>query len=104
MAQYTHDIVATTGEYTDRQTGASKKQYTNVGKAFTDDQGRISLKLTTIPVGPDWSGWLSLYPANKEQQRPAPAHRQPPERQRHEQAKADGFAPEHFDDGDNPPF
>ena len=63
-SQYTHDVVATTGEYTN-QSGEKKKEYTNVGKAFTDDQGRISIKMKTIPVGPEWSGWLSLYPAKE---------------------------------------
>ena len=67
MAKYTHDIVATTGEYTNKA-GEKKKNYTNVGKAFTDDQGRISMKLTSIPVGPEWSGWLSLYPAKDKEQ------------------------------------
>lgn len=100
-SQYTHDVVATTGEYTDRQTGAIKKQYTNVGKAFTDDQGRISLKLTTIPVGPEWSGWLSLYPAKDREQRQAPAASQPAEKQRHEQRKADAYQPQ---DDIDPPF
>jgi hypothetical protein len=60
-SRYTHDIVATTGTYKDGQ-GAAKKRYTTVGKLFTDDQGRQSIKLDTIPVGPDWSGWLSIYP------------------------------------------
>ncbi len=61
-SKYTHDVVATTGEYTNGQ-GEKKKEYTNVGKAFTDDQGRVSIKLKTVPVGPEWSGWLSLYEA-----------------------------------------
>ena len=67
MAKYTHDVVATTGEYTNRE-GEKKKEYTPVGKAFTDDQGRISIKMKTIPVGPEWSGWLSLYPAKERDQ------------------------------------
>lgn len=72
-SQYTHDVVATTGEYTN-QSGEKKKEYTNVGKAFTDDQGRISIKMKTIPVGPEWSGWLSLYPAKeREPQGAAPS-------------------------------
>lgn len=75
-AQYTHDVVATIGEYTDRQTGEKKKQYLTVGKAFTDDSGRISIKVAALPVGPDWSGWLSLYPAESR-----PAHNRPQERQ-----------------------
>lgn len=70
-SQYTHDVVATTGEYTN-QSGEKKKEYTNVGKAFTDDQGRISIKMKTIPVGPEWSGWLSLYPAKERDQQAAP--------------------------------
>jgi hypothetical protein len=68
-SKYTHDVVATTGEYTNKQ-GEKKKEYTNVGKAFTDDQGRISLLMKTIPVGPNWSGWLSLYPAKERDDRP----------------------------------
>lgn len=74
----THDVVATVGEYTDRN-GEKKKRYLNVGSAFTDDQGRISIKLEALPVGKDWSGYLSLYPPkeqdqgrSRQQQRPAP--------------------------------
>ena len=58
---YTHDIVGTVGEYTDNN-GDTKKRYQKCGIAFTDDQGRLSLKLEAMPVTPDWSGWLSLYP------------------------------------------
>jgi len=75
-SQYTHDAVATIGEYTDRNTGEKKKRYINVGKCFTDDSGRQSIKLDSIPVGPEWSGWISLYPAER---RDAP--QRPPERQ-----------------------
>lgn len=67
-AKYTHDIVATIGKYKDRQTGEEKKQYLTVGKCFTDEQGRQSLKLEAMPVTPEWSGWLSLYPARERQQ------------------------------------
>lgn len=81
-AQYTHDVVATTGEYTNKS-GEKKKEYTNVGKAFTDDQGRISIKMKAVPVGPEWSGWLSLYPAKErdpgafQAPRPAPLAQRP---------------------------
>lgn len=67
-SQYTHDAVATIGEYTNRQTGEKKKQFMNVGKGFTDDSGRISIKMNAIPVGPEWSGWISLYPAKEREQ------------------------------------
>ncbi len=64
---YTHDAVATVGEYTNNA-GEKKKRFVNVGKVFTDDQGRVSIKMETIPVGPAWSGWLSLYPRKDENQ------------------------------------
>ena len=73
----THDIVATIGEYTDRQTGQKKKRYLTVGKCFTDDQGRQSLKIDAIP-GPGWSGWLSLYPVERQAPRQAPDPRPAP--------------------------
>jgi hypothetical protein len=55
-----YDLVATIGKYKNRD-GEEKKRYTNVGSVFEDDEGRISIKLDTIPVTPEWSGWLSCY-------------------------------------------
>lgn len=56
----THDVVATIGEYT-TQSGEKKKRYVTCGSAFTDEQGRLSIKLDAVPVTPEWSGWLSLF-------------------------------------------
>ena len=115
MAKFTHDVVATTGEYTDRQSGEKKKSYTKVGAAFTDDQGRISIKLDLVPVGPDWSGWLSLYepkPRDGEprqqtgrtvQSRPAPRPSQQPRQQRAADDFGDGPISDE-DDGSEIPF
>ena len=107
-SKYTHDVVATTGEYTNRE-GEKKKNYTNVGKAFTDDQGRISIKMTSIPVGPEWSGWLSLYPAKEKGQgeRPPEGIRSPEYGKR--ETSQNGAPPpptDHVgnDDGDDIPF
>lgn len=58
-AKRTHDVIANAGEYTDGQ-GQQKKRWVKCGSAFTQDDGRISIKLDAVPVGPDWSGWLSL--------------------------------------------
>lgn len=44
----THDLVVSTGEYT--QDGQTKKRWKNIGVAFTDDEGRMSLKLETVPL------------------------------------------------------
>lgn len=67
----THEVVATVGEYTSAG-GERKKRYLNVGSAFTDDQGRVSLKLDAVPVAAEWSGWLSLYPVKDRVAKPAP--------------------------------
>jgi hypothetical protein len=77
MAQATHKIVATVGKYKDRQTGEEKKRYLQCGVAFTDDQGRISLKIDAMPVSPEWSGFLSLYPLDDDRQE---QRQQPPQR------------------------
>lgn len=64
-AKITHDVVATIGTYKNKQTGEEKKIYKNIGQCFTDDQGRQSIKLETIPVSPEWTGWVSLYPVRE---------------------------------------
>ena len=75
MSNYTHDIVATIGEYKDRE-GNTKKRFQKCGAAFTNDEGQISIKLDAVPCSPDWSGWLSLYekkeyePSRQQQNRP----------------------------------
>jgi hypothetical protein len=85
MARPTHDIVATLGEYKAAD-GSKKKRYHTCGKAFTNDQGQISLKLDALPCSPEWSGWLSLYPVQEhaaprpDPRPPAPEPRESPER------------------------
>ena len=53
-----YDAVATVGEYKDRETGETKKRRVTVGAVFEDDEGRLSMKLETVPIGKEWSGWL----------------------------------------------
>jgi len=91
MARPTHKILATVGTYKDGD-GNEKKRYVQCGVAFTDEQGRVSLKMDAMPVSPEWSGWLQLFPmdddrreqdsAPRQQTRPAPRpnapRRQPP--------------------------
>lgn len=73
----THDLIATVGKY--MKDGEEKKRYVNVGAGFCDDQGRLSIKLETVPVGPEWSGWLSLYPVKERAEtRPAAARQSAP--------------------------
>ena len=52
--------VAVTGSYTDSN-GDEKKRYTNIGTLFQYDDGGLSLKLDSIPVGDSWNGFVSFY-------------------------------------------
>jgi len=108
-SKLTHDLVATIGEYKNNG-GETKKNYLNVGKAFTDEQGRVSLKLDALPVNPAWSGWISLYPIKDRddrdtqptQQRQQPVNRSIPSNR----ANQGGAIPpsDDFDDSENIPF
>lgn len=61
MAMKPHKrAVAVTGKYTDRQ-GNEKKRYTNVGTLFQYDDGGLTLKLDSVPVGEGWNGFISFY-------------------------------------------
>ena len=74
------DAVATVGEYKDRN-GETKKRYVNIGSVFESDDGRLSLKLDSVPVGPEWSGWVSFYePKGRDVQPSAPQQSAPPQR------------------------
>lgn len=40
-----------------------KSRYIRMGTAFKDKQGRISIKLDTIPIpGAGWVGWVNIFP------------------------------------------
>lgn len=89
----THKLLATTGKYKGAD-GTEKKRYLQVGVLFTGDDGRMSIKLDAVPVGPEWSGYLSVFPMDDDrppqreappsrtvQQRPAPrpSRQEPPD-------------------------
>lgn len=49
-----------------------KKTYVHVGRATTDDEGRIAVKLDTLPLtGANWLGWLNLFPVDEDRKRTA---------------------------------
>ena len=106
-ARKKYDAVATIGEYKDRATGQTKKRYATVGTVFESDDGRLSLKLDTIPVGPGWSGFISFYEPRQAEGSPRPSQASPA------QQRADAYqraahsrpaappAPAYDDDGDD---
>ena len=52
------DAIATVGEYKDPKTGDIKKRYSKCGSVFINDEGNISFKMDTMPVG-GWDGWIN---------------------------------------------
>lgn len=80
----THDAVYAGEKYTDRE-GNEKTRYVNVGVLFTRDDGSMTLKLESIPVG--FTGWVNFYepkPKDGEQ-----SSRQRPQRMQPTKATSD---------------
>lgn len=97
-AKLVYDAVATIGKYTDKQ-GNEKKRYLTVGKVFESEGGGLSLKLESVPVTPEWSGWISFFVPKDMERSPA--------QEQHSAAKANGFQPQAkniFDDDQDIPF
>jgi hypothetical protein len=66
-----YDLVATVGTYRAND-GTEKKRHINVGSVFENEEGRISIKVDSVPVGQEWNGWLSCYePTQRGESRPA---------------------------------
>lgn len=41
------------------------KRSVRVGSGFTDPQGRLYLRLDSVPICPAWSGWLTVQPVKR---------------------------------------
>jgi len=52
---------AKVGEWTD-DAGRKRGRYVQCGVVFENDNGELSLKLDSVPVSPDWHGWINLFP------------------------------------------
>lgn len=54
------DVMASTGEFTDRD-GRRAKRWVRCGVVMRDDRsGALSIKLDAVPVAPGWSGWFAV--------------------------------------------
>ena len=58
--------VVTMGKYTDRN-GMEKNRYATIGTLLQRDDGSLSLKLDTLPVG-GWEGWINFYDLDENRQ------------------------------------
>lgn len=74
----THDIVAVTGTYKDRD-GVEKKRRVKCGVVLTRDDGSMSLKIESLPVGNDWNGFLNIYPIEEQPRQERNAQQQTPQ-------------------------
>lgn len=68
----THDIVAVTGKYTDRD-GKEKNRYQTIG-AIIDTRNGPMIKLESVPLG--WDGWAYM---NEPKARDDKPHQKPGE-------------------------
>ena len=60
-------VVASNGKYTDAN-GNEKNRYITVGKAFLRDDKSVTIKIDSMPVGSEFSGWLNLYDLDEDRQ------------------------------------
>lgn len=91
---YMGDICVKSGSYTDQQ-GQEKNRYEKIGAWFQDDQGRISINISMIPLLPPSNDgrpgfYASLFHKQGQQgqaqgQRQQPPAQQPPVQQRQQQ-------------------
>lgn len=64
----THNVKAVVRDST------NKVSYVTVGRATTDDQGRIAIKIDTLPYDlTQWTGWLNLFHRDSQAFRSNPA-------------------------------
>lgn len=70
--------VANCGQYT-TPGGETKNRYQNVGTLFKRDDGSVTLKMESLPVGGEWNGWINFYDIDekrkeqpRQQRAPAP--------------------------------
>lgn len=59
MARKIGRITADVGKY-QGQDGQEKTRWHTCGTIF-ENNGKLSVKMDSFPVGPDWSGWLRIF-------------------------------------------
>lgn len=60
MMRYAGDVMAHVGDFKGAD-GKKVKRWARCGVAMRDARsGSLSIKLDTVPVGPTWSGWLTV--------------------------------------------
>lgn len=48
--------------------GKEKPNYHKVGILMEKDDGKVSIKLNSIPAGNGWNGWLQVYAQKKQEE------------------------------------
>lgn len=66
----THELLATIGEYEDKQSGEKKKRRLKIATVFTNEEGHESIKFECFPVGQTWNGWASKFPIRERDNAP----------------------------------
>ena len=67
--------VVANGKY--MKDGQEKTRYLTVGKLLQRDDGSHCLKIDCLPVGGDFTGWVSFYDLDDDRQQQAPSQAAP---------------------------
>ena len=54
--------------YVERIEGKEKPSYHNVGIIMMKDDGKVSVKMNTLPVSHAWDGWLTGFERKQKEQ------------------------------------
>lgn len=88
----THDAVYAGEKYTDRE-GNEKTRYINIGVLFARDDGSMTMKLESLPIG--FNGWINFY-------EPKPKDGEQPQRQASRPQRTAVPATDDFEDSSIP--
>ena len=69
-----------------KQGGQEKNRWHNMGAMFIHDDGSMSIKIDSMPVGGYWNGWVSLF--DPEPRQDAPQQQQAPQQGGYPQQQA----------------
>lgn len=60
----THRLLGTTRSWVN-EAGQKQKSRIECGAIFTSDAGRISVRITALPITKEFDGWLSAVPCGE---------------------------------------
>jgi len=89
MSRQRYDLIAKIGTYHNRN-GDKKNKYTQCGSLFVEENGNMYMKLDSVPLSNEWSGFMSVREPFNSSQDDA--------QEQHPSKSSDGGSPKFEDD------